>query len=731
MALSLFPPRAGRRRPSVRGYTLVELTLAVIVIGVLATLVIFGYQQWQARTWRSVLLSDVRSFAIAEELRRVNPNNPGAVDSTADVLLTRNVTLLERFSRPQEWQVVVRHEPTNQTCWGRWSSLTTPPVGMRTGCGPIPTDSAVLAGNPVVPPATPAEVITPRLTITGPAGGAPWDEGSILLASATGSSSSVGGSTLSYIWQALPLASSGGISRALSYPTAGDYVVRLTVNGSAGGTASADTIITILPRVPRVPTTIAFLGDTIIRSVAGVMTPSPVVAVRDQFGAIMVAEPVTFTSSAGGTVSSAPVLTGFTGEAIAPSWDLASGTPILTATAGAVSARLRATVAVVSSWQMRLEGSPTWGTSIYRRVVMGSVIPAIEYRALDAGGQPVAGGSLRCGTVAEGDLDAAAGTFGPEILTLFHNGVRTTSSAGLIVIGSHTATLVSPQRAQSYVGYAITCRGHRGGGVPNYPFGQQMRIDIQFDFLGTITVNGPPAGVGENYAGGFWRWNRGEMNLVDITGSARTQAGLPAAFVKLVCGRHRTSYADVARGYPTGGPAGTVFMGDTVITDASGNFIVPKIVLDDTEPWESYGECWSPVDPISIVSSAVVPVGPWYAVEPASTVAIDPLPAKPFNVARYRANVSMSGTATAIDLRGRPVPNVSVLVSPGVLVRTGTNGTVTRGMTFAFIPDVSFLFEMRIEPKRPAGSGGAGDTFCMSGPPPDGAAPGTQCPITP
>jgi len=155
------------KTPRKGGFTLIEMMISIVVVGILASVLLFGYTQWRAKAWRAVLFSDVRSFAIAEELRRANPVASGAVDSTAVVFLSSDVTLFQRLSRPQEWQIVVRHEGTDQNCWGRWSTLSSPPLGMRVGCGPLPSDSTLLA-VPIDTTSLIPEVITPLLTITGP-----------------------------------------------------------------------------------------------------------------------------------------------------------------------------------------------------------------------------------------------------------------------------------------------------------------------------------------------------------------------------------------------------------------------------------------------------------------------------------------------------------------------------------------------------------------------------------
>jgi len=530
---------------------------------------------------------------------------------------------------------------------------------------------------------------------------------------------------LSFIWQAIPLASSGGPTRSLSYLTAGSYVVRLTVTSAAGASGSADTTLTILPRIARIATTIRYVGDTVVRTVAGSYEPSPVVEVLDQFGQIMVAQNVTFSSSAGGSINGLPVLTGFSGEATAPTWQLVTGSPVLTASSGTVSARLYATISSVSTWQMRFTGDSVWRNSLYRRVALGALIPSVEYRAINAANQPLSGAGILCGGA--GDIGVASGSVSPEITTLFSPPVRVANSSGRVVIAPHAAEMTGVNPAGSYNGYAITCRGQRGAESATSPWAQQMRLDIQLDFLASITIDRPDASTDAlafSY-GGAWRWYRGDFNVRPIRGRAMTQAGLPAGNLKIFCGRHSGIGADVSRGFGPGGPGGTNFNGDTVVTAADGYFVLPLIRLDPTQPWDSYGECSAPSAPA--VPSDFVVIGPWWGASYDGSIS------GPTGFVQQGESGEVNGTIVVRDILGRPLSGARVLVNGGTMLIAGGNGTLDVGGTVGFQNSRSVTHSFSVEPLGTAGGGGrwgggmgVAVSFCWDAPP-DGSPPGQKC----
>ncbi len=66
-----------------RGFTLVELAIAIAVIGILASITIIGYGTWRRNTAINVLKSDLNgAVAAMEDARNADDGYPAAVPDT-------------------------------------------------------------------------------------------------------------------------------------------------------------------------------------------------------------------------------------------------------------------------------------------------------------------------------------------------------------------------------------------------------------------------------------------------------------------------------------------------------------------------------------------------------------------------------------------------------------------------------------------------------------------------
>ena len=65
-----------------RGFTIVELLVVIVVIGILATLTMFGYQRWRQDTVRTAISADLQAAAQAMTQYR-NFNNEYPSDFSA------------------------------------------------------------------------------------------------------------------------------------------------------------------------------------------------------------------------------------------------------------------------------------------------------------------------------------------------------------------------------------------------------------------------------------------------------------------------------------------------------------------------------------------------------------------------------------------------------------------------------------------------------------------------
>ena len=69
-----------------RGFTVVELLVVIVVIGILATLTMFGYQRWRQDTVKTAISADLQAAAQAmTQYRNFNneyPSNFSAISAT-------------------------------------------------------------------------------------------------------------------------------------------------------------------------------------------------------------------------------------------------------------------------------------------------------------------------------------------------------------------------------------------------------------------------------------------------------------------------------------------------------------------------------------------------------------------------------------------------------------------------------------------------------------------------
>jgi prepilin-type N-terminal cleavage/methylation domain-containing protein len=104
----------------IRGFTLIELMVVVVVIGLLAAIVGPQLSVARERTYLSVMRTDLRNFATAEESYfydfAVYSSDPTHIERRG-FETSKDVTLSVNEATSSGWSVTIGHTGTSQRCF--------------------------------------------------------------------------------------------------------------------------------------------------------------------------------------------------------------------------------------------------------------------------------------------------------------------------------------------------------------------------------------------------------------------------------------------------------------------------------------------------------------------------------------------------------------------------------------------------------------------------------------
>jgi prepilin-type N-terminal cleavage/methylation domain-containing protein len=115
------------RRPGhPRGFTLVELMIVVIVIGILALIAIPRYRDARHRAFEATLKSDLKNLANQQELHYRDANRYASSMSMLEAAESKGVTITINEATNEGWAAIAVHQGLSDQQCGIYSGKADP-----------------------------------------------------------------------------------------------------------------------------------------------------------------------------------------------------------------------------------------------------------------------------------------------------------------------------------------------------------------------------------------------------------------------------------------------------------------------------------------------------------------------------------------------------------------------------------------------------------------------------
>ena len=122
-----------------RGFTLVELVIVMVVVGILAAIAIPRYTEMQTRALQSMLVSDLKSVTASQELHRHRNLTYGTTPTEIDAVTSEDVTISIEEATSTGWSATATHPGVGSgTCAVYYGSAS--PIAPATRPGVVTCD---------------------------------------------------------------------------------------------------------------------------------------------------------------------------------------------------------------------------------------------------------------------------------------------------------------------------------------------------------------------------------------------------------------------------------------------------------------------------------------------------------------------------------------------------------------------------------------------------------------
>jgi type IV pilus assembly protein PilA len=111
----------------IRGFTLLELMVVVLIIGILATIAIPKFASTKDRAYVATMKSDLRNLVTAEEAYQSDFATYTTSQPLMSYVPSSGVTVTITNPTATGWEAVASHNATSKTC-GVYVGTGTPPI---------------------------------------------------------------------------------------------------------------------------------------------------------------------------------------------------------------------------------------------------------------------------------------------------------------------------------------------------------------------------------------------------------------------------------------------------------------------------------------------------------------------------------------------------------------------------------------------------------------------------